>query len=203
MKRSICSILLILLTIRLLSQTWVLEKQYKDEWGDATGKKAIKQTVEGSLTWMDYKLRVEISRDVPSTNDFRIRCFDLNGRAEKVFNAQIVWVRESSKKAKKEIEDPIVRGDAKIVESKYLFKYKIGEKESSFQVSHPNSLGLFGVAESNSIDVNYTELHSILSSTSAPIKCIISEENRSSGEMKYSNVIRFTLYPANYSQLVR
>jgi hypothetical protein len=169
------------------AQIWEV-KSYTDEWGDLSGKRSIKQKVEGSIetlaqVGLEVKIIVEISRDVPSTNDFIIKTYSLNGTP---------WEYLDSK-------DRIVNKSVELEKGKYLFRYKIGKKESSFYISNPNTLRS-GSSNSNVINVNYSELNAILLSTSVPIKCIIAVESPIN-EGSFVNLIRFTLYPSNYMQV--
>lgn len=184
--------LLMLIQINVIAQKWVVVKQYKDEFGDLTGKRSIVQIVEGSaMSSPDIKLLVRVSRDVPSTDDFKISLFDTDGKVYEVFKVQIGMVKAQSKTNKPQVTIP--------VEGKYLFKYKTGETESSFRLLKPNTVAA-GKTKSSTINVNYSELNTLLLSTSAPLKCIIAEEIKGG---QFSNLIRFTLLPANYSQLVQ
>jgi hypothetical protein len=198
-KLSFFTSLLILTSINIYAQDWVVTN-YKDEFGDPSGKRSIKQKIEGSLASTDNKLIVEISRDVPSTNDFTISAFALNGARYEYLESKTVMKEGYSKEKYKKNPsmDPIKAGDAKAVEGKYLFKYKIGDKGSSFRILKPNT-ALGNKTRTNTIRVNYKELDAILLSTSVPIKCIIAEENVGGS---VSNLIRFTLYPSNYKLLV-
>ncbi|MGC1391240.1 MAG: hypothetical protein WA816_09395 [Bacteroidales bacterium] len=203
MKRIICFLnLLLMIVFNAFSQTWVVAKQYKDEWGDKTGQQSIEQKVEGSYGWNEDRIIVKISRDVPSTDKFTIMAYDLNGKPYEYFDLNPVRVENGpSKKVleKNPFMDPTTYPGAKVIENKYLIKYKIGNSESSFYISKPS--GIF--KNRLYFEIDYSKFNTVLLSTSVPIKCLIAEEIEDFGTVKVSNLFRFTIYPSNYKQLVR
>jgi hypothetical protein len=184
------------------SQTWVVAKQYKDEWGDKTGQRSIEQKVEGSYGWNEDRIIVKISLDVPSTDKFTIMAYDLNGNPYEYFDLNPVRVENGPPKKvlkKDPFMDPTTYPGAKIIENKYLIKYKIGSSEFYFYISKPT--GMF--KNRLYFEIDYSKFNTVLLSTTVPIKCLIAEEIEDFGTVKVSNLFRFTIYPSNYKQLVR
>ncbi len=181
-----------------ISQEWVATS-YKDEFGDPSGKRSIEQKTEGTLYGTKFKLSISISRDVPSSNDFKISAFDENGKMCEYIKSKVVMKQGYSKDkyVKNPTLDPVAAGDGKVVTGKYLFKYKIGDKESSFRILKPNTGSRIN---SNTIYVNYKELDAILLSVTTPVKCMIADD---SGGGNVSNLIMFTIYPANYKKIIQ
>ena len=204
MKKQIFLISLAFVTfINGNAQSWVISKQYKDEWGDKTGKKLIQQKVEGTFGLIEKRILVIISKDVPSIEDFSIEVYDLNGNPFRFLSITPRRVENPPPKRiirKNPFMNPATYPGTRIIENKYLFKYKIGNKESFFYIT--KSQGIF-LQDKLFFKVNYSKLNSILLSTGEPIKCIIAEEVDEYGTSNVSNLFRFTLYPNNYKQIGR
>ena len=202
MKKIFCFIILLIWAVNnTTAQTWVIAQQYKDEWGDPSGGKLIEQKVEGSLGAMENKILVRISRVVPSADHFSILTYDLNGRPYDYMDINPVRIENGPPARvlkKNPFMDPTTYPGAKIIENKYLLRYKIGDRESSFYITRTS-----GLRNRLFFEVDFSKLNAILLSTSTPIKCIIAEEVDNSGGGTRSNLFSFTLYPANYKQLIR
>lgn len=203
MKRIICFLIFLLISLfSASSQTWIVAKQYKDEWGDKTGQQSIEQKVEGSFGWNEDKIIVKISRNIPSTDKFTIMAYDLNGNPYEYYDLDPVRVENgpSEKVLKKHpFMDPTTYPGAKIIENKYLIKYKISDRESSFYISKVS--GMF--QNRLYFEIDYSKFNTILLSTTVPVKCIIAKEIDDFGKGNVSNLFRFIVYPSNYKQLLR
>ena len=104
--------LLILTTINVIAQKWVV-KNYLDDFGDPSGKKYIKQTIEG--VHVSEKINIKVSLDMPQSEYFIFRI-------------------NNNKTSTRQLLESIGRYDSN---DTFLFRYKIGSTESSFNIDAP------------------------------------------------------------------